>query len=83
MIEVILFCLFFSAVWAAIGGAIASRWGHTGYGCLLGALFGPLGALMALFLDDRIRCAACAQKISREACVCPFCRTPITHPDTD
>jgi hypothetical protein len=53
--------LFF--IWAiicgAIGGLIGASRNNVGSGIIWGALLGPIGWVLVLFLDNRAKCPAC------------------------
>lgn len=67
--------IFWWAIWTILGAAVGSRKERQNAGAALGFLFGPLGCLIALFLQDaKIKCPHCAEPHRPEATVCPSCR---------
>lgn len=46
-------------------------------GFILGLFLGPLGLLMAFFVDNRPQCQRCRSRVDRKASLCPSCRRPI------
>ena len=67
---------------AIIAGEIAAdrraRWA----GFLLGFVFGPLGVMMAFWLDRREKCPLCRERVSEDATLCPSCRSHLTWRDS-
>ena len=47
---------------------------------LNGIILGPLGVLIVLIQDDsnRISCPSCAEKVMKEAKICPHCQRTVT-----
>lgn len=46
-------------------------------GFLLGFLFGPIGVIAMLIIDNRPRCPECSGRVDRGARICPHCRTSL------
>ncbi len=68
---------------AVIGALIGILRGHPGYGAFLGFFFGPLGWLLAVMADSRIKCPDCKESIQREARICPHCKASIRWENKD
>jgi len=68
--------LFYAWMWMGsvmLGGVAASRREAVGFGMILGLLFGPLGVIVALGIDDRRMCGNCHGRISGKPNVCQHC----------
>lgn len=63
-----------ATVCGLLGAVIGSRKNAPGFGFLLGFLFGPLGTLVACFVDGRPDCPQCRESIQIGASICPHCR---------
>ena len=64
-------------VCAFVGAVIAGRKGAAGAGFLWGLLLGPLGVLIAIFLDDRPECPMCRNPVNNGARICGSCRSQL------
>jgi predicted amidophosphoribosyltransferase len=58
---------------ACIGRAIGSEKNSPEAGFMLGLLLGPLGWIIAFFVDNRPKCPSCFGRIDSKATVCPHC----------
>lgn len=47
-------------------------------GAILGLVFGPLGIIVACFIDGRPKCPHCSGRYDAGAKVCPHCRASLT-----
>ncbi len=56
-----------------VGAIIGSPKKASGTGFVLGALFGPLGAVAAFVIDNRPRCTRCLGQLDGEPDVCRHC----------
>jgi hypothetical protein len=71
--------VFYAWMWmgsAMLGGIAASRREAIGFGMTLGLLFGPLGAIIALGIDDRRMCWNCHGRLNGKPKVCQHCHEP-------
>ncbi|MDD4888306.1 MAG: RING finger protein [Phycisphaerae bacterium] len=66
--------LFFASLAASIAGR--KNAGRTAF--WMGFWLGPLGAILAGFLDERRQCATCGTRLERFAKICPSCRAKIS-----
>lgn len=68
-------------LFGATGGFMARSKDNELNGFLLSVLFGPLGLIMSIYLDDRTRiaCGFCAENIKKEAAICPFCKSDLNN----
>lgn len=57
-----------------LGAVVAGAKGGAEIGCLLGALFGPLGVIAAFAVDCRAKCPDCQTRLNGEPKICPQCR---------
>lgn len=68
-------------LWIVLGGIVGGLIGKSREqpigGFLIGALFGPIGWLIAFLSDCRPKCPACMSRYSTGATICPQCREPI------
>ena len=74
--------LIFAWAWCAVLAAVAAEQKQaTGRGLVLGLLFGPLGVVVACFIDARPNCPRCGGRInsSREEQypICQHCGTEL------
>lgn len=52
-------------------------------GCLGGVILGPIGLLLAIASSDaRRKCPHCAERIQKDAKVCPHCQRDVTEIST-
>ena len=70
---VVLFLFVSWILWAAAGYKAGDARNAPVSGFILGLLFGPVGVVVALLDDHRPRCAACRERIQRQASLCPHC----------
>lgn len=69
------------AVWIALaflGAWIGSQKSAAISGLLLGLLFGPLGVIVACFVDGRPQCPYCFGKVEQKATTCQHCTKAIS-----
>ena len=62
---------------AVAGGFAGSRGMAIVSGAMLGLLFGPLGVIAALGLDERPQCYKCEGRLDGRGKVCQHCHTPL------
>ncbi len=60
-------------VGAAVGGVIGASRNNVGSGVVWGALLGPIGWILVLFLDGRAKCPACGGRRADGARRCQHC----------
>ena len=70
-------------IWAAcavLALIIGAKKGNPVAALFVGIVFGPLGLLVAVVSGnaDRWPCPSCAERVMREAKVCPHCRAELT-----
>jgi DNA-directed RNA polymerase subunit RPC12/RpoP len=69
--------LLYIGVWMIVGGLVGALIGATRNnreaGFFLGLLLGPLGWIIAFFVDARATCAQCKEPINEGATKCPHC----------
>ncbi|MBN1910457.1 MAG: hypothetical protein JW818_12005 [Pirellulales bacterium] len=73
---IVTFIVWFFCVAAA--GEIGGQRESGGMGFMFGLLFGPLGVIMAGFLDGRQRCPRCGERVNRGYSLCPHCGLSLT-----
>lgn len=85
--ETVFYWLMFWAACGFVGSIITeNRIGKTGIGFILGALFGPIGLLICLFVGSdedkqkqkvairqRKKCPMCAELVQPQALICKHC----------
>jgi hypothetical protein len=71
-------CLIGSGLCALVGGAIAGAKNAAASGAVLGFFLGPLGIIIACFLDQRPKCPQCKGRNDSTASVCQHCRAPLS-----
>lgn len=71
--------VFWTLIWGGIGGMIGGRLkGRPTAGAFMGAVFGPLGLLMALAMgSDLATCPECKSKIPQDARRCRYCQVSV------
>ena len=70
--------LFFWCLFALVGVAAAQRKGFSPVAGLIGGLLlGPLSVLLFFVSSSKRKCPKCAEWISKEATVCPKCRSAV------
>ena len=75
---IVLFWILSVVLFGFIGCFIGQSKGAGGAGFVLGALLGPVGCVLAAFLEgNRIPCPFCAERVRPEAKVCPHCRNQL------
>lgn len=60
-------------VGAAVGGVIGASRNNVGSGVVWGALLGPVGWILVLFMDDRAMCPECQGRLADGARRCQHC----------
>ncbi len=68
-----LFISFWLIVGAVVGGLIGATRNNAGSGVLWGALLGPIGWIIVLFLDNRRKCLECKAPLNEGATRCSHC----------
>ena len=66
---------FWMIICAVIGGLIGATRNNVGSGVVWGALLGPIGWILVLFLDNRAKCPECRGPIPAGAKRCQHCGT--------
>ena len=68
--------------WTVPGGTLGAIVGYLkrapGVGAMLGVLFGPLGVIAALVLDNRPHCTNCSGPLEHAASTCPHCHAALS-----
>jgi len=64
---------FWMIICAVIGGLIGSTRNNVASGVIWGALLGPIGWLLVLFLDNRAKCPECRGPLPEDAKRCQHC----------
>ena len=67
------YAIFWAVVCGAIGGVVGASRNNVGSGILWGALLGPIGWVLVLFLDNRSKCPACKYPVPSGAIRCGQC----------
>jgi hypothetical protein len=63
---------------ALLGGLAAQVKGFSMVGGLIGgSLLGPLALLMFLCSDGRKKCPQCAERVQKDAKLCPHCKSQL------
>lgn len=65
-------------VTGGIGAWIGGKRNSTVLGFLLGLLFGPIGILITLLMDQRPPCPECRELVDISSARCPFCGKALT-----
>jgi hypothetical protein len=65
--------VFWIVVGAVVGGIIGASRNNAGSGVVWGALLGPVGWILVLFLDERAKCPACHGPLADGALRCQNC----------
>ncbi|MBN1908766.1 MAG: hypothetical protein JW818_03420 [Pirellulales bacterium] len=58
-------------------GRVGERREALGAGLLFGLVFGPLGVIVAGFLDGRARCPGCGESVNQKRALCPHCHSSL------
>lgn len=61
-----------------LGAMIARKKNAATRGAFVGMAFGPIGLLIAGFLDERPSCPKCKTRVDPSATICSGCRCPLT-----
>jgi hypothetical protein len=69
--------LFLAIVFGIVGAAIGASRKNAGMGFVLGALLGPIGWIVTLFVDHRAQCPECKGRIPDGARKCLHCGSAI------
>ncbi len=73
--------------WAVPGGTLGAIVGYLrrapAVGAMLGGLFGPLGVVAALAIDNRPYCTHCSGRLEDTAETCPHCHADLYDPMTE
>ncbi|MEI8373926.1 MAG: hypothetical protein WCJ35_13945 [Planctomycetota bacterium] len=69
-----------AAVTAMLGAAVGSFKNAGSTGALLGALFGPLGVIVAFALDQRLQCPKCGNRLDGRPEMCLKCQSALSYP---
>ncbi len=82
--EYILPWIFLGWIFCAFGAAaIGSHREAQTEAFIYGMLFGPIGLIVAGFLDQRLQCPMCHGRVNGEPSLCPHCRTGLKWRDVD
>jgi hypothetical protein len=73
------YAVFWLIVGAIVGGVIGASRNNVGSGVVWGALLGPIGWILVLFLDERARCPECRGALPDGARRCPHCGSELFH----
>jgi hypothetical protein len=65
--------IFWAIICGGIGGLIGASRNNVGSGVFWGAVLGPIGWIIVLFLDQRAKCPACQNPIPDKALRCGQC----------
>jgi len=65
--------VFWIIVGAAVGGVIGASRNNVGSGVIWGALLGPIGWILVLFMDERDKCPECQGRLADGALRCQHC----------
>ncbi|HEV2694520.1 MAG TPA: zinc ribbon domain-containing protein [Verrucomicrobiae bacterium] len=74
--------IFWVIICAAIGALIGASRNNVGSGIIWGALLGPIGWLLVLFLDNRAKCPECKGPLPAGAKRCQHCGTDFSGSNT-
>ena len=66
-----------------VGAIIGSPKKASGTGFILGALFGPLGAIATFVIDNRTRCTRCLGQLDGQPDVCRHCGLELVWSEMD
>lgn len=71
---IVFFCIPLWVLFGLIGAVVGSskEAGAAGFG--LGLLLGPIGCIIAAFIDGRPRCPICRERVSTGTQLCPHCQ---------
>jgi hypothetical protein len=58
-----------------LGRIVGSQKGAGTAGTVLGLLFGPIGVIVAGFIDARPCCPTCGTRLNQRPVLCPACKT--------
>lgn len=67
------FIIFWIFIGAVVGGLIGASRNNVGSGVVWGALLGPIGWILVLFLDERAKCPECKSPVPDDARRCGHC----------
>lgn len=70
--------LFWAILWGWLGSLAGRGKNAAVAGALLAILLGPLGVLVACFLDQRPTCPVCGNRLNGRPVLCGGCRTSLT-----
>ncbi len=71
--------LVLGVLWCGLAGAVVGSQKRAGLmGALWGVVFGPLGVVVALSLDERPKCPRCGGRLNGEPEICQHCHSPLT-----
>jgi len=73
---------FWLIIGAVVGGLIGASRNNVGSGVVWGALLGPIGWLIVLFLDERAKCPECRGPLAEGANRCQHCGHELGKPKT-
>lgn len=62
-----------------LGALIGRQREAAGFGAILGLLLGPLGVIVAIFVDSRPFCSLCRERIASGALKCPHCHSQLSR----
>lgn len=72
-LSIFIYFIFWAIVCGAIGGLIDASRNNVGNGIFWGAVLGPVGWVLVLFLDKRSKCPACQSPVPDKAMRCGQC----------
>jgi hypothetical protein len=75
-----IFLMVDAAICGTLGYLVGKAKRAEAAGCILGAVFGPIGLLVTLALDSRPLCQQCGTRLNGSPVICPSCHTSLRKP---